>query len=164
MPSLLVSVSKYRLSFALYLIVGFSCALAEWITFYVASRYAPIYVSLLVSFVIATILNQQLSRRVVFTSKRKAGSEFALVVIASGVAFAGNLIAFQIFRSAVNADLMAAKVSGTVVGFLLNFALRQFVVFSSVPKSFEAQARSTSVDGPSYGRQKIRQVESGVSL
>ena len=101
----------------------------------------------LVGFLVATNINLVLSRLFTFPPEFGAlGIEALLVTVASGLAFAANLLSFLLLYRFVDVNVVAAKMAGTTFGFAFNYVARQFVIFSrissylSVSAVFENQA------------------------
>jgi putative flippase GtrA len=130
---ILALIRKHGPAFAAYLVIGGLAALAEWAVFLAMWRLvpaAPLYIDSTVAFVIATFVNYLLCVRTIYASK--TGSvlgDVAKVYAASLLAFGVNQAVF-LALVAVGANPMAAKIAGTGVAFLVNFAARQFVIFA----------------------------------
>lgn len=134
MPNLrtcLKLLDTYGISFASYAAVGLASALVEWSVFYALSLRGHVFVAAAVAFLVATLANHGLSKGLIFTSTRSAPVEFGLVLVVSGLAFTVNLAAFGVLQWACGWSPLAAKIAGTGFGFIANFGLRQFYIFSA---------------------------------
>jgi len=69
-------------------------------------------------------------------------SDIARVYIASAIAYSVNLLVFIALVNEFAVGPMAAKMAGTGVGFLLNFASRQFLIFA--PSAWLSSRRSAT--------------------
>ena len=136
-------VDKYGLSVVVYALVGGTSALVEWFSFLMLQRKIHAIAAACIAFVIATSINYILSRRTAFKSTLPWQQEIAKVFALSAVAFAGNLGSFTLLY-AMGVDMLLAKILGTGVGFILNYAFRQFAVFSHEPR-FKPIFRSKNV-------------------
>jgi putative flippase GtrA len=124
---------KHGPAFAAYLVIGGLAALAEWAVFWVMWRFAPaapLYVDSTVAFVIATFVNYLLCVRTIYASKTgSVAGDIAKVYAASLLAFGVNQVTF-LALVAMGVNPLVAKIAGTGVAFLINFAARQFVIFA----------------------------------
>ena len=136
-------VNKYGLSVVVYALVGGTSALVEWFSFLMLQRNIHAIAAACIAFVIATSINYILSRRTAFKSTLPWQQEIAKLFALSAVAFAGNLGSFTLLY-AIGVDILLAKILGTGVGFILNYAFRQFAVFSHEPR-FKPIFRSKNV-------------------
>jgi putative flippase GtrA len=128
-----VFVNTYALSGAVYTLVGGATAIIEWGSFYILKDRLNVLPAACFAFLIATSVNYALSRSIVFRSMRTRWIEVSLLFALSTVAFLFNLGTFMLFYITFNEDVMVAKILGTGLGFAVNFASRQFLIFS--PKS-----------------------------
>jgi putative flippase GtrA len=56
-----------------------------------------------------------------------------LVIAMSALAFVANFLCFIALYHYANVSVLAAKISGTFVGFGFNYLVRQFFIFSNIP-------------------------------
>jgi len=125
--------------------VGGVCAVVEWSVFWVLLNLAGVHyvIAALVAFVLATFANYLLCIRTIFASKTSSvRSDIARVYIASAIAYSVNLLVFIALVNEFAVGPMAAKMAGTGVGFLLNFASRQFLIFA--PSAWLSSRRSAT--------------------
>jgi putative flippase GtrA len=138
----------YVLSAGIYFFVGGASAVVEWFSFFLLQQYLNVVTAAVVAFFIATAVNYVLSRNVAFRSVRDPWVEIGLLFSLSAFAFLVNLGVFLACYSFLGANVMIAKILGTGSGFALNFAARQFLVFSSASRFrpgsslFETKANS----------------------
>lgn len=129
---------KYRLSFALYFLVGGICALVEWGVFFFGNVQLKqdFWLSAVEAFIIATYVNYLLSANFVFKHRRSAVwyRELVLVYGASLIAFIPNFVITWGMIQTGLMSVMVAKIAGTGFGFILNYGLRQFKIFSREPR------------------------------
>jgi putative flippase GtrA len=88
----------------------------------------------LAGFVAATSLNYILSHFLAFRSTRGYLQEFILVLAMSGLAFAVNFLVFYLLYAIADVHVIYAKVIGTCSGFVFNYAIRQFYIFSRISR------------------------------
>jgi putative flippase GtrA len=125
--------NRYGIGFAIYCGIAVVSALSEWTSFLVAlSEMGPLTAAIL-AFFIATLINFMLSRWAAFLSVRRLRAEVILVIVMSAVAFAWNFLCFVALYRYAGVNVLAAKVSGTFVGFGFNYFVRQFFIFSPIP-------------------------------
>jgi putative flippase GtrA len=126
--------NAYGTGLIVYTLVACISAAAEWGSFAVALAHMPPIGAALVGFVTATGVNFVLSRHFVFRSRSWWVSELARLVLSSAAVFVCNLAVFYACYAFLAAPLMTAKIAGTTAGFVLNFAARQFWIFSPQPR------------------------------
>jgi putative flippase GtrA len=114
--------NAYGTGLMAYMAVAGISAMTEWGTFALSG------------FVSATGMNFVLSRAFVFRSRSPWRNELALLALSSAAVFVWNLAVFYILYEFFGVHIMIAKVIGTMAGFLLNFAARQFWIFSPDPR------------------------------
>jgi putative flippase GtrA len=125
--------NRYGIGFLAYCSVAAVSALSEWASFFVTlSKVGPNAAAVL-AFFVATFINLLLSRSVAFRSVRRLRMELILVIGVSAIAFTSNFLSFVALYRCAGVNLLSAKVSGTFIGFALNYLARQFFVFSSIP-------------------------------
>jgi putative flippase GtrA len=131
------SLSKFADSYAVsafaYVLVAGACACIEWGTFYLLLGRTDVRIAAFYAFLIATLANYALSRLIAFHSVRRVSHEALLLLGVSTVAFVFNFATFM-FVYRVGYPAMAAKILGTGIAFGINYGLRQFLVFSRVPR------------------------------
>jgi putative flippase GtrA len=125
-------IRRHGASFAIYVVIGGVSALAEWAVFWLLWRAtpAPLWLDSTVAFVVATFVNYLICVRTIYASK--TGSvlgDVAKVYAASLLAFAVNQATFLVLAG-LGVNPMLAKIAGTGVAFLINFAARQFLIFA----------------------------------
>lgn len=136
---------RHGTALAAYVVVGGVCAVVEWSVFWVLLNLAGVHyvIAALVAFVLATFANYLLCIRTIFASKTSSvRSDIARVYIASAIAYSVNLLVFIALVNEFAVGPMAAKMAGTGVGFLLNFASRQFLIFA--PSAWLSSRRSAT--------------------
>ena len=126
--------NTYGTGFLAYLAVACASVAVEWSTFAVAVTMLTPIEAALAGFVTATAVNFVLSRAYVFRPRASWQSELASVTLASAIVFVGNLAVFYALYDRLGSHLMVAKMSGTGAGFVLNYAVRQFLIFSPKPR------------------------------
>lgn len=60
--------------------------------------------------------------------------DFLLVYAVSGIAFVVNFAVYLGLYRGIGVDVMTSKVLGTCFGFVFNYSLRQFYVFSRISR------------------------------
>jgi putative flippase GtrA len=125
--------NNYGIGFFVYCGVGAVSALSEWASFLVALSEMGPNAAAILAFFVATLINLMLSRWAAFRSVRRLRTEVMLVIAMSAIAFASNFLCFVALYRYAGVNVLAAKVSGTFVGFGFNYLLRQFFIFSPVP-------------------------------
>jgi putative flippase GtrA len=124
-----VLTDRYGLGFIAYFGVGFASALTEWSAFLISLILMSPEQAALVGFTLATAANFLLSRRFVFVPVHSLIRDLVLVMAVSASAFVLNFVVFYLLYTNGTFPLIA-KMCGTGVGFVFNYALRQFVIFS----------------------------------
>jgi putative flippase GtrA len=137
--------NTYSTGFLVYLAVACLSVATEWGTFAIAATMLSPIEAALLGFITATGVNFVLSRKYVFQSRSSWSSELVLVTLASAAVFVWNLAVFYVLYRFLGVHLMIAKMVGTGAGFVLNFAARQFLIFSPVPRY---QPISSRLAGP----------------
>jgi putative flippase GtrA len=125
-------VRRYAPSAMAYFLVGGSCALIEWGSFWILTRHVDLHYmgAAGLSFFLATFVNWLLSSRLVFQSAgRSTHAEILLVYAVSAVGFAVNLSVMTAAIELMAVPEMPAKIMGTGVAFVVNYLARQFFVF-----------------------------------
>jgi putative flippase GtrA len=107
---------------------------AEWSVFAACLQTMSPLFAACAGFLLATFVNFFLSRTFVFKSRLGYVNEFAAVGLASGGVFLLNLTVFYGLYALLAVPVMIAKVMGTLVGFVGNYAVRQFWIFSGLPR------------------------------
>jgi putative flippase GtrA len=131
---------KYTVGLIVYAGVSVVSALFEWLTFFLALAIVNPFASSLAGFVSATGLNFVLCHLFVFRSSRTWLRELCLVVVMSGAAFGANFLVFVYLYTVADITVAYAKIIGTCSGFVFNYAIRQFYIFSRVSR-FPAVSR-----------------------
>ena len=145
---LATTVNAYVPSLFAYGCVSVASALVEWVSFYFLLFWLGPPPAALSAFVIATTVNFVLSRHLVFRSTRRYWKEYALVMSMSAVPYVGNFALFYFLYAAADVNVMLAKIVGTCFGFGFNFAIRQFFIFSNVPRFRSATSILKGKFGP----------------
>lgn len=125
--------NRYGIGFAIYCGVAVVSALSEWASFLMALSEMGPNAAAILAFFVATLINLVLSRWVAFLSVRRLRAEAMLVIAMSAIAFAANFLCFVALYRYAGVNVLAAKVSGTFVGFGFNYLVRQFYIFSPIP-------------------------------
>jgi putative flippase GtrA/SAM-dependent methyltransferase len=120
----------YTLSLVVYTVVAGVSALVEWSTFFVLAKSLSVLAAAIIAFFSATLISYVLSRGIAFTSKRSRWEEISLFFALSAFAFLFNLGSFAVMYALLGVHTMIAKILGTGVGFVMNYAFRQFVIFA----------------------------------
>ena len=115
-------------------LIGLICALVEWSVFALSVLWLSPLLAAFNGFLAGIIPAWFLSRRYAFITSRGYLLEFALMLLSAGLAFIFNLLVFLSLVYAFRTPLMIAKIAGTGVGFICNYAGRQFWVFSRTPR------------------------------
>jgi hypothetical protein len=124
--------NRYGIGFAIYCGIAVVSALSEWASFLLMLPEMGPNVAAILAFFIATLINLLFCRWAAFLSVRRLRAEVMLVIAMNAIAFAANFLCFVAVYHA-GFDVLAAKVSGTFVGFGFNYILRQFFIFSLTP-------------------------------
>jgi putative flippase GtrA len=125
--------NRYGIGFAIYCGIAIVSALSEWASFLLALSEMGPNAAAILAFFVATLINLVLSRWAAFLSVRRLHAEVMLVIAMSAIAFAWNFLCFFVLYRYAGVNLLAAKVSGTFVGFGFNYFVRQFFIFSPIP-------------------------------
>jgi putative flippase GtrA len=125
---------RYGYSLIAYGCVSVVSALAEWLSFYFALSWFEPARAAAIGFVIATALNFFLSHHFAFRSKRSYWNEVLLVIGMSTAAFVANFSLFYVLYALAGVNVLYAKIIGTCFGFAFNYTVRQFMIFSRVPR------------------------------
>lgn len=116
----------------LYLIVGGTAAIVEWILFYVFTTYLNFYYLLatVTAYIFSTFSNWLAGRLIMFKKSEK-GLFFELISIygASVIGLLLNLIIMWIAVDALHINSMISKVIATGLVFVWNFLIRKFVIY-----------------------------------
>ena len=134
MIALLKFANVFGVGLISYFAVALASALTEWTVFAAFLRIASPLLAACGGFLIATLVNSFLSRKLVFKSRFGYLKELAAVTLASSGVFVINLSIFYSLYALLSVPVMIAKVIGTVVGFAGNYTARQFWIFSRVPR------------------------------
>jgi len=124
--------NRYGIGFAIYCGIAIVSALSEWASFLLALSEMGPNAAAILAFFVATLINLVLSRWAAFLSVRPH-AEVMLVIAMSAIAFAWNFLCFFLLYRYAGVNLLAAKVSGTFVGFGFNYFVRRFFIFSPIP-------------------------------
>jgi putative flippase GtrA len=124
--------NRYGIGFIFYCGIAIVSALSEWLSFSLALLKVGPNAAAILAFFVATLVNLLLSRRT-FRSMRGLWSEVVLVMVMSGIAFVFNFSCFVALYYYASINVLAAKISGTFVGFGFNYVARQFFIFSPIP-------------------------------
>ena len=127
-------VDVYALSAVAYVFVAGASALVEWSTFFALTNSLGVFQSAIIAFFVATVANYVLSRSVAFKSKRTVWKEIGLLFALSAIAFLFNLGSFALTYMFFDVHPVMAKMLGTCVGFSMNYAFRQFVIFKETSR------------------------------
>lgn len=150
MRSLLSLLRTYWRSIGVYLVIGGSAALAEWLVFALLIYelpQTPYWLATFPAFLVATYLNYLLSDRLGFASRgRERRQVIILVYLASAVAFGINLTMTIVAVEWFALPLMPAKVGGTGIAFIFNYAARQFYIFHHEPRWVAVQMSQAGVE------------------
>jgi len=122
---------RYGVGLIAYLCVAIVSAFSEWMSFLACLGLMGPIIAPFVGFFFGTLINFILSGKFVFKSIRPRAYEFFLVFALSGVAFVANFLTYAMLFFYFGLNVLLAKVVGTGSGFLLNYAVRQFCVYSS---------------------------------
>ncbi len=125
--------NRYGIGFAIYCGIAVVSALSEWASFLVALWEMGPNSAAILAFFVATLINLLLSRWAAFLSVRRLWIEVLLVIAMSAIAFVANFLCFIALYRYAGINVLAAKVSGTFVGFGFNYLVRQFFIFSPIP-------------------------------
>lgn|SRR5262249_5751499 len=131
--SIIPLANRYGTGFFVYCGVAAVSALSEWVSFLVALSQMGPNAAAISAFFVATMINLLLSRWIAFRSVRRLRTEVMLVIAMSALAFAFNFLCFVALYRYAGVHVLAAKVSGTFVGFGFNYLVRQFCIFSAIP-------------------------------
>jgi putative flippase GtrA len=119
--------------FIQYFFVGLFCAFVNWGVFYFSNYKLQItyLLAAVMAFLIAATVNFFLCK-IIFKSKegRKKITEYVMVVIAGAIGLSIDLAVMALFIEIFNFSNMFAKIAGTGVAFIFNYASRQFFIFS----------------------------------
>ena len=97
-------------------------------------------------------MRRLLSRWADFLSVRRLRAEVMLVIVMSAIAFAWNFLCFVALYRYAGVNVLAAKVSGTFVGFGFNYFVRQFFIFSRIPLHKPYRLSCSCVSALSWAR------------
>ena len=123
-------IDRYSLSAAAYTVVAVLSALIEWATFFILQNALDPWTAAISAFFVATLGNYLLSRGIAFNSNRTSRNEIVLLFALSGLAFLFNFGAFAFLYAIIGMTPIIAKIIGTGTAFGINYAFRQFVIFS----------------------------------
>jgi putative flippase GtrA len=126
-------INRYGIGFAIYCGIAVVSALSEWASFLAALSAMGPNAAAILAFLVATLINLVLSRWAAFLSVRRLHAEVMLVIAMSAIAFVGNFLCFVALYHYAGVNVLAAKVTGTFVGFGFNYFARQFFIFSPLP-------------------------------
>ena len=119
--------------FIQYFFVGLFCALVNWGVFYFLNyklhiMYLP---SAVLSFFVGAIVNFFLCK-IIFKSKegRKKTTEFVMVILAGAIGLSIDLGIMTLLIEVFKFPNIIAKIAGTGIAFIFNYASRQFYIFS----------------------------------
>lgn len=121
------------MSLVKYFIIGAICALVDLLLFFFCLHVLslPWFVSAVISFFLATLLNLVLSKRFVFYSGYRFNrrTEALLVYAASGVGLIFNQLMLYIHIALIHSHLLVAKISATASVFVWNYFARRYLIF-----------------------------------
>lgn len=133
--------AQYLPDAAGYLLVGGASALVEFAIFFCAVSVGLHYVpAAVLGFIMATACNYVLSARFLFRSRdRSVQEELVLIYACSAAAALVNLLVTAGLielggMGRTPTDLLAAKMAGTGLAFVLNYLARQFFIFDRRPR------------------------------
>jgi putative flippase GtrA len=128
--NILTNLNRYSVGLVAYFGVAIVSAAVEWGTFSLTLPIIGPIASAFAGFFVATLINFALSRRFVFRSKRPVYNELILVFLFSMAAFSVNFAVYIALFAQFGFNVFAAKVIGTGSGFIFNYGIRQFFIFS----------------------------------
>ena len=122
------------MKFLRYFIVGGAAAIVDCLLFAVFTRYfhVPWFLSSLLSFTAATLVNYALSVRFVFNSGvrfKRRHHEVSAVFFVSFVGLLINQMSLWYFIELVGVDPLVSKIIGTGIVFFWNYGSRRYFVF-----------------------------------
>lgn len=126
--------SLFLVQFMKYFMAGGAAAIVEWSVFWVSTARLGIHylVAVVISFILATMVNYILSSRFVFgRSRRRQTVEVLLVYLVSAVGLGLNSLLMWILHGNLQLNAMFAKVISTGIVFLWNFSTRRWFIFQS---------------------------------
>jgi glycosyltransferase involved in cell wall biosynthesis len=124
---------RYAPQFILYVFAGFSCALINWLAFYLLHYHGSIQylAAAALAFILSSSVNYFLSRMIFKSRGRKKKAEYVLVLAASAIALSIDLGMMYMLIEKASLPPMLAKILGTGTAFFFNYLSRQFFIFSS---------------------------------
>jgi putative flippase GtrA len=124
----------YSVSFIFYFCASVLSALTEWVSFVALLKTCGPVLAATLAFVIATGINLLVCHCFVFKSMRSFIDEALLLFIWSGAVFVINITVFLALIRLTATDVIIAKILGSCVGFVFNYAVRQFFIFSPLSR------------------------------
>lgn len=121
------------LKFIQYFFVGLFCALVNWSVFYFLNYklHLAYLLAATLSFFVGAIVNFFLCK-VIFKSKegRKKIIEFIMVILVGAIGLSIDLGVTALFIEVFKFPNIIAKIAGTGIAFIFNYASKQFYIFS----------------------------------
>lgn len=123
--------SKASGQFLIYFLIGGVSALLNLLLFLFLILKMPVGISAVISFYAAAILNYWLCVKLLFrkNSRWQTWSEYAIYFLTISAVALFDLFS-TIWLVSVGISPLVSKVLATVIGFVLNFAIRKYIVFS----------------------------------
>ena len=126
-------IKKLLPKFIQYFFVGLFCALVNWGIFYLSNYelQIPYLLAAVIAFLVAATVNFFLCK-IIFKSKkgRKRITEYIMVVLVGAIGLSIDLAVMALFIEIFKSPNMFAKIAGTGVAFIFNYASKQFYIFS----------------------------------
>jgi putative flippase GtrA len=126
-------IKKYKGQFVKYALAGFFCALINWSVFYAAHFFlrAHYLAAGAAAFAISATVNYFLCKLIFASRGGRKRMEYLFVLLASAAALVLDLSVMFLLVEKFGLHALAAKIAGTASGFMVNYLLRQFLVFKS---------------------------------
>lgn len=118
--------------FLLYLIVGGLATLIEWLVFYILNGVFSVYyeIGTIIAYLISTFFNWLFGRIILFKkSNKKLVVELLSIYGASLIGLGMNLLIMWVAVELFTINEMISKIVATVIVFLWNFLVREFVIY-----------------------------------
>ena len=130
-----ISIEKLFRQLFSYFFVGLAAALVEWTSFWVFNSplRLGIYLSTLLSFLIATSVNWLLGRKTTFkkhSKARDARKDILPVFLVSGVGLGLNILLMWLFVDRLLWIPLLSKILATGIVFAWNFTSRRFLIYN----------------------------------
>ena len=118
----------------LYLVVGASATVVEWISFYLLCNLAGLnyLLATAIAFIFSTFANWLVGKIILFKATKNIIKEILQVYFASVMGMLFNMIIMYICVDIMYINEMLSKIVATMIVFAWNYAIRKLYIYKSL--------------------------------